>query len=150
MFVMFLDDSEIDESLPPCIRFRQCMESSSLVHLMHCTVCCVKCLMDCDLAFVEEVLVPSIKNLVRHPNDAVSESMLMNLPDFCEHNEPHDSFYIGSDVFYTYIVSNNTSPSSADTNATKVITRAPPLFPFPFDLTAMRIFLNPLPKSVPI
>ena len=84
---MFLDDSEIDESLPPCIRFKQCMESSSLVHLMHCTVCCVKCLMDCDLAFVGEVLVPSIKNLIRHPNDAVSESMLMNLPDFCEQLE---------------------------------------------------------------
>ena len=25
---------------------------------------------------------------------------------YAEHNEPHDSFYIGSDVFYTYIVSN--------------------------------------------
>ena len=24
-----------------------------------------------------------------------------------EHSEPHDSYYIGSDVFYTYIVSNN-------------------------------------------
>lgn len=29
------------------------------------------------------------------------------LPEFREHTEPHDSFYIGSDVFYTYIVSNN-------------------------------------------
>ena len=29
------------------------------------------------------------------------------LPEFREHSEPHDSFYIGSDVFYTYIVSNN-------------------------------------------
>lgn len=28
------------------------------------------------------------------------------VPEFLEHNEPHDSFYIGSDVFYTYIVSN--------------------------------------------
>lgn len=28
------------------------------------------------------------------------------IPEFREHNEPHDSFYIGSDVFYTYIVSN--------------------------------------------
>jgi hypothetical protein len=28
------------------------------------------------------------------------------IPEFVEHNEPHDSFYIGSDVFYTYIVSN--------------------------------------------
>lgn len=28
------------------------------------------------------------------------------LPEFREHTEPHDSFYIGSDVFYTYIVSN--------------------------------------------
>lgn len=28
------------------------------------------------------------------------------IPEFLEHNEPHDSFYIGSDVFYTYIVSN--------------------------------------------
>ena len=26
------------------------------------------------------------------------------IPEFLEHNEPHDSFYIGSDVFYTYIV----------------------------------------------
>lgn len=29
------------------------------------------------------------------------------IPEFLEHNEPHDSFYIGSDVFYTYIVSND-------------------------------------------
>ena len=29
------------------------------------------------------------------------------LPSYREHSEPHDSFYIGSDVFYTYIVSNN-------------------------------------------
>lgn len=28
------------------------------------------------------------------------------IQEFLEHNEPHDSFYIGSDVFYTYIVSN--------------------------------------------
>lgn len=28
------------------------------------------------------------------------------IPEFTEHNEPHDSFYIGSDVYYTYIVSN--------------------------------------------
>ena len=28
------------------------------------------------------------------------------IPAFSEHNEPHDSFYIGSDVYYTYIVSN--------------------------------------------
>ncbi len=28
------------------------------------------------------------------------------IPEYAEHNEPHDSFYIGSDVFYTYIVSN--------------------------------------------
>lgn len=28
------------------------------------------------------------------------------IPEFLDHNEPHDSFYIGSDVFYTYIVSN--------------------------------------------
>lgn len=28
------------------------------------------------------------------------------IPAFAEHNEPHDSFYIGSDVYYTYIVSN--------------------------------------------
>ena len=28
------------------------------------------------------------------------------IPEFLEHNEPHDSFYIGSDVFYTYIASN--------------------------------------------
>lgn len=29
------------------------------------------------------------------------------LPEYREYSEPHDSFYIGSDVFYTYIVSNN-------------------------------------------
>ena len=29
------------------------------------------------------------------------------LPEFRDHTEPHDSFYIGSDVFYTYIVYNN-------------------------------------------
>ena len=29
------------------------------------------------------------------------------IPAFAQHNEPHDSFYIGSDVFYTYIVSND-------------------------------------------
>lgn len=29
------------------------------------------------------------------------------LPEFREHCEPHDSFFIGSDVFYTYIVNNN-------------------------------------------
>ena len=28
------------------------------------------------------------------------------IPEFSMHNEPHDSFYIGSDVYYTYIVSN--------------------------------------------
>ena len=28
------------------------------------------------------------------------------LPEYAQHDEPHDSFYIGSDVFYTYIVSN--------------------------------------------
>ena len=28
------------------------------------------------------------------------------IEEFALHNEPHDSFYIGSDVFYTYIVSN--------------------------------------------
>lgn len=28
------------------------------------------------------------------------------IPEILEHNEPHDSYYIGSDVFYTYIVSN--------------------------------------------
>lgn len=28
------------------------------------------------------------------------------IPEYLDHNEPHDSFYIGSDVFYTYIVSN--------------------------------------------
>lgn len=27
--------------------------------------------------------------------------------DMSEHSEPHDSYYIGSDVYYTYIVSNN-------------------------------------------
>lgn len=29
------------------------------------------------------------------------------IPEFAGFNEPHDSFYIGSDVFYTYIVSND-------------------------------------------
>lgn len=29
------------------------------------------------------------------------------LPEYSHYIEPHDSFYIGSDVFYTYIVSNN-------------------------------------------
>ena len=28
------------------------------------------------------------------------------IPEFAQYSEPHDSFYIGSDVFYTYIVSN--------------------------------------------
>lgn len=28
------------------------------------------------------------------------------LAEYAEHDEPHDSFFIGSDVFYTYIVSN--------------------------------------------
>ncbi|MGM9548725.1 MAG: PEP/pyruvate-binding domain-containing protein [Faecousia sp.] len=28
------------------------------------------------------------------------------IPEYLAHNEPHDSFYIGSDVYYTYIVSN--------------------------------------------
>ena len=28
------------------------------------------------------------------------------IPEFSQYSEPHDSFYIGSDVFYTYIVSN--------------------------------------------
>ena len=28
------------------------------------------------------------------------------VPEFSAHNEPHDSFYIGSDVYYTYIVFN--------------------------------------------
>jgi pyruvate,water dikinase len=28
------------------------------------------------------------------------------IPEFLTYSEPHDSFYIGSDVFYTYIVSN--------------------------------------------
>ena len=30
-----------------------------------------------------------------------------NRPDIFEHFEPHDSFYIGSDVFYTFIVENH-------------------------------------------
>ena len=34
------------------------------------------------------------------------------IPAFAQHNEPHDSFYIGSDVFYTYIVSNGLLASS--------------------------------------
>lgn len=29
------------------------------------------------------------------------------IPEYSRYNEPHDSFYIGSDVFYTYIVSND-------------------------------------------
>ncbi|MCD8364554.1 MAG: PEP/pyruvate-binding domain-containing protein [Clostridiales bacterium] len=29
------------------------------------------------------------------------------LPEYAAYTEPHDSFYIGSDVFYTYIVSND-------------------------------------------
>lgn len=29
------------------------------------------------------------------------------LPEFRDHAEPHDSFFIGSDVFYTYLVNNN-------------------------------------------
>ncbi len=29
------------------------------------------------------------------------------VPEYVNHMEPHDSYYIGSDVFYTYIVSNN-------------------------------------------
>lgn len=29
------------------------------------------------------------------------------ISEFAEHNEPHDSFFIGSDVYYTYIVSND-------------------------------------------
>lgn len=29
------------------------------------------------------------------------------IPEYMQYHEPHDSFYIGSDVFYTYIVSNN-------------------------------------------
>ena len=29
------------------------------------------------------------------------------LPEYSRYMEPHDSYYIGSDVFYTYIVSNN-------------------------------------------
>lgn len=29
------------------------------------------------------------------------------IPEYGEHSEPHDSFFIGSDVFYTYIVSND-------------------------------------------
>lgn len=29
------------------------------------------------------------------------------IPEYLGHNEPHDSYYIGSDVFYTYIVSND-------------------------------------------
>ncbi len=30
-----------------------------------------------------------------------------NRPDLAEYLEPHDSFYIGSNVFYTYLISNN-------------------------------------------
>ncbi len=30
-----------------------------------------------------------------------------NIPEYIQYHEPHDSFYIGSDVFYTYIVSND-------------------------------------------
>ena len=29
------------------------------------------------------------------------------IPEYAQYQEPHDSYYIGSDVFYTYIVSNN-------------------------------------------
>ncbi|MCD7982045.1 MAG: PEP/pyruvate-binding domain-containing protein [Clostridiales bacterium] len=29
------------------------------------------------------------------------------MPEFAAHTEPHDSFYIGSDVFYSYIVAND-------------------------------------------
>ncbi len=29
------------------------------------------------------------------------------LPEYARYMEPHDSYYIGSDIFYTYIVSNN-------------------------------------------
>ena len=29
------------------------------------------------------------------------------MPEFASHTEPHDSFYIGSDVFYSYIVAND-------------------------------------------
>ena len=31
----------------------------------------------------------------------------VSLPEFRDHSEPHDSFFIGSDVYYTYIVNNN-------------------------------------------
>ena len=30
-----------------------------------------------------------------------------HIPEYMQYHEPHDSYYIGSDVFYTYIVSNN-------------------------------------------
>ena len=40
--------------------------------------------------------------------------------------------------------------SSLDRVAMRVITLAPPLFPFPFDAILMRTLCRPLPKSVPM
>ena len=84
---MIDDFAQIDESLPPCTRFQEFIHSQCIMKLMHCTVCCVSCLLSCDLEFVKSVLLPSIKELVANPNDAVSESMLLNIPDFCEQLE---------------------------------------------------------------
>lgn len=81
------DFSDVDESIPPCARFEEYMQSGSLMKLRYCTIFCVRCLLDCDIDFVKNVLVPSIKDLVANPNDAISESMLMNIPDFCEQLE---------------------------------------------------------------
>lgn len=86
--LLMIDDFvQIDESLPPCTRFQEFIHSQCIMKLMHCTVCCVSCLLSCDLEFVKSVLLPSIKELVANPNDAVSESMLLNIPDFCEQLE---------------------------------------------------------------
>ena len=52
--LLMIDDFvQIDESLPPCTRFQEFIHSQCIMKLMHCTVCCVSCLLSCDLEFVK-------------------------------------------------------------------------------------------------
>ena len=55
--LLMIDDFvQIDESLPPCTRFQEFIHSQCIMKLMHCTVCCVSCLLSCDLEFVSGLI----------------------------------------------------------------------------------------------
>lgn len=73
-----------DDDQPPCDQFQHSIQNYTISSYLNCTVLAVECIQFCPLEFITNNLIPGIKKLLNTPNGSIVESMLTNLPDFCD------------------------------------------------------------------